>query len=54
MSQDAEVFATLMASEEAKRAYENDPIFRHVMDEVRVRVAQGADPLVTIGQTWHR
>lgn len=50
MSQDAEVFAKLMASEEAKRAYQNDPIFRHVMDVVRMRVAEGGDPLVTIGQ----
>jgi len=50
MSQES-VFEKLMASEEAKRAYDNDPIFRHVMDEVRVRVAQGGDPLVTIGQT---
>jgi len=49
--QGAEVFEKLMASDEAKRAYENDPIFRGVMDEVRARVAQGADPLVTIGQT---
>lgn len=51
MSQDGEVFEKLMASEEAKRAYRNDPIFRHVMDVVRAHVAQGADPLVTIGQT---
>ena len=50
MSQET-VFEKLMASEEAKRAYDNDPIFRHVMDEVRARVAQGGDPLVTIGQT---
>jgi hypothetical protein len=51
MSQDTEVFEKLMASEEAKRAYRNDPIFRHVMDAVRASVAQGADPLVAIGQT---
>jgi hypothetical protein len=51
MSQDAEVFEKLMASEEAKRAYQNDPIFRHVMDAVRAHVAEGGDPLVTIGQT---
>ena len=51
MSQAVEVFEKLMASEEAKRAYANDPIFRHVMDEVRARVADGAEPLVTIGQT---
>jgi hypothetical protein len=51
MSQDAEVFEKLMASDEAKRAYRNDAIFRHVMDAVRANVAQGADPLVAIGQT---
>ena len=51
MSEETEVFEKLMASEEAKRAYEHDPIFRQVMDEVCVQVAQGGDPLVTIGQT---
>src|SRR5262249_20388766 len=51
MSQETDVFEKLMASEEAKRAYANDPIFRYVMDEVRARLADGADPLVTIGQT---
>jgi hypothetical protein len=51
MSQDAEVFEKLMASEEAKRAYQNDAIFRHVVDAIRANVANGADPLVTIGQT---
>jgi hypothetical protein len=51
MSDDAEVFEKLMTSEEAKRAYQNDPIFRQVMDAVRARVAEGGDPLVAIGQT---
>jgi hypothetical protein len=50
-SRDAEVFEKLMASDEAKRAYQNDPIFRQVMDAVRSRVAEGGDPLVAIGQT---
>ena len=43
MSRDAEVFEKLMASDEAKRAYQNDPIFRQVMDAVRSRVAMSAD-----------
>jgi len=51
MSEGTDVFEKLMASEEAKRAYENDPVFRQVMDEVRARVTQGTDPLVTIGRT---
>jgi hypothetical protein len=50
MSTDADVFEKLMASDEAKRAYQNDPIFRQVMDAVRSRVAEGGDPLVAIGQ----
>jgi hypothetical protein len=52
MSQDAaEVVDKLMASEEARRAYDSDPIFRQVIDTVRARLAEGGDPLVTIGQT---
>jgi hypothetical protein len=51
MSQDAaQVVEKLMASEEARRAYDSDPIFRQVIDAVRARVAEGGDPLVAIGQ----
>ena len=50
MSRDAEVFERLTASDVAKRAYENDPVFRHVVDAVRLEVSQGAEPLEAIGK----